>query len=119
MADVQVQQPGPDRAEDKKFAADHKLPVGLPEPAIWTGDAGAEADARRPSSTPTCRADNYQPFIDGSAAVPIKLEPPNAQQIYAVLDVAMQKVLTDKNANIDELLADAEKQVNAILASAK
>jgi hypothetical protein len=51
--------------------------------------------------------------------IPVKLEPPNAQQIYAVLDVAMQKVLTDKNANVDQLLADAETQVNQILASVK
>ena len=49
--------------------------------------------------------------------IPIKLEPPNAQQLYAVLDVAMQKVLTDRNANVDQLLADAEKQVNPILAT--
>jgi hypothetical protein len=31
----------------------------------------------------------------------------------------MQKVLTDKNANIDKLLADAETQANSILASVK
>jgi hypothetical protein len=55
-------------------------------------------------------------FQSSIGQVPIKLEPPNAQQIYAVLDVAMQKVLTDKNANVDELLASSEKQVNDILA---
>jgi multiple sugar transport system substrate-binding protein len=33
--------------------------------------------------------------------------------------VAMQKVLTDKNANIDQLLASSETQVNSILASVK
>ena len=62
---------------------------------------------------------NYAPFKAAMPSIPVKLEPPNAQQIYAVLDVPMQKVLTDKNANIDKLLADAETQVNSILASVK
>ena len=31
--------------------------------------------------------ENYAPFVDGDASIPVKLEPPNAQQIYAVLDV--------------------------------
>ena len=63
--------------------------------------------------------ENYAPFVAGMASVPVKFEPPNAQQIYAVLDVAMQKVLTDKNANVDQLLADAETQVNSILATVR
>jgi multiple sugar transport system substrate-binding protein len=36
-----------------------------------------------------------------------------------VLDVPMQKVLTDRNANIDHLLATAETQINSILAGVK
>ena len=63
--------------------------------------------------------ENYAPFVASMGKIPVKLEPPNAQQIYAVLDVPMQKVLTDKNANIDQLLADAETQVNQILAAVK
>jgi len=55
----------------------------------------------------------------GMPTIPVKLEPPNAQQIYAALDVAMQKVLTDKNADIDKLLTDAETQANSILAGVK
>lgn len=62
---------------------------------------------------------NYAPFKAAMPGIPVKLEPPNAQQIYAVLDVAMQKVLTDRDANVDALLADAETQVNQILASVK
>jgi multiple sugar transport system substrate-binding protein len=109
----------PDRAAtDKKFDADHKLPVGLPEPAIWTGDAAAKQDAATKQYANVPQA-NYQPFTASNASVPLKLEPPNAQQIYAVLDVAMQKVLTDKNADPAALLANAEKQVNTILAGVK
>jgi multiple sugar transport system substrate-binding protein len=109
----------PDRIEaENKFAVDTKNVVGLPEPAIWTGDAAAKQEAadKKYANVPQ---ENYAPFIAASSAIPVKLEPPNAQEIYAVLDVAMQKVLTDKNANIDALLADAEKKVDPILAKVK
>lgn len=49
--------------------------------------------------------------------VPIKGEPRNAQAIYAVLDAAMSGVLTNPNANIDELLKTAEGKVNQLLAA--
>jgi ABC-type glycerol-3-phosphate transport system substrate-binding protein len=103
---------------DLKFDADNKRPVGLPEPAIWTGAAAQQQDEanKQYANVPQ---ENYAPFVAAAASIPVKLEPPNAQQIYAVLDVAMQKVLTDRNANIDKLLADAEKQVNPILAAVK
>lgn len=105
-------------AADKKFDADNKLPVGLPEPAIWTGEA-AQKQAEATTQYANVPQENYQPFISESADIPLKVEPPNAQQIYAVIDVAMAKVLTDRNADVDQLLSDAEKQVNTILATVK
>ena len=39
-----------------------------------------------------------------------KLEPPKAQEIYAVLDAAMSGVLTDRNADIDKLLLGRREQ---------
>jgi multiple sugar transport system substrate-binding protein len=106
----------PDRiAHDYEYDAANKNPVGLPEPNIWTGQAErtkAEADAKL-ANVPVA---NFKPFAD--AKVPVKLEPPNAQQIYAVLDTVMQKVLTDAGANIDQLLSAAETEVNSILATA-
>jgi multiple sugar transport system substrate-binding protein len=103
--------------EENKWSAESKQPVGLPEPAIFTGAAAAKQAAadKQYANVPQ---ENYAPFVAG-ITVPVKLEPPNAQQIYAVLDVAMQKVLTDKNADIDKLLASAETQVNSILAGVK
>jgi len=92
--------------------------VGLPEPAIYTG-AAAEKQAAADKQYANVPQENYAPFVANMSKVPVKFEPPNAQQIYAVLDVAMQKVLTDKNANIDQLLSDAETQVNSILATVK
>jgi multiple sugar transport system substrate-binding protein len=105
------------QAEDK-WSNESKQPVGLPEPAIFTGDA-ASKQAAADKQYANVPQENYAPFVAGMSTIPVKLEPPNAQQIYAVLDVAMQKVLTDKNANIDQLLASAETQVNSILASVK
>jgi multiple sugar transport system substrate-binding protein len=109
----------PDRfGAENRYAADNKNPVGLPEPAIWTGEAAVKQAAadKQYANVPQ---ENYAPFVSAAGSVPLKLEPPNAQQIYAVLDVAMQKVLTDRNANPDQLLGDAEKQVNTILGTVK
>ncbi|HEY6593115.1 MAG TPA: extracellular solute-binding protein [Asanoa sp.] len=109
----------PDRFEaDNKWASDNKNPVGLPEPALWTGAAKSKQDAAT-EKYKNLPVQNYAPFAQASANIPLKLEPPNAQAIYAVLDVAMQKVLTDKNADVNKLLSDAETQVNGILAQVK
>jgi ABC-type glycerol-3-phosphate transport system substrate-binding protein len=109
----------PDRYEaEYQYAADNKNPVGLPEPMLFTGEGKATQQAAM-DKLKNLPVDNYAPFAEATANIPVKLEPPNAQQIYAVLDVPMQKVLTDKNANIDQLLADAETQVNQILAAVK
>ena len=109
----------PDRVDaDKQRDAAAKQPVGIPEPDIWTGDAEAKLHAAN-AKYANVPAANFKPFNAKSADVPLKLEPPNAQQIYAVLDTAMLKVLTDPNANIDALLKDAETQVNQILATVK
>ncbi|MEU7904433.1 extracellular solute-binding protein [Actinoplanes sp. NPDC049118] len=108
-----------DRYEaENKWASETDQPVGLPEPAIFTGPA-AETQAAADKKYANVPQENYAPFVAAMSGIPVKLEPPNAQQIYAVLDVAMQKVLTDKNADIDKLLADAEAQTNSILASVK
>jgi len=107
----------PTRIEhDNQYDAANKNPVGLPEPNIWTGDAAKtklEADTKL-ANVPVA---NFKPFADANSGIQVKLEPPNAQQVYAVLDTAMSKVLTDANADINGLLASAETQINSILAS--
>jgi ABC-type glycerol-3-phosphate transport system substrate-binding protein len=102
----------------KKRDADTKQPVGLPEPNIYTGAAGAAFDAasKKYANMPT---ENFAPFVAAQANIPLKVEPPNAQKIYAVLDPAMAAVLTKPDADVDKLLADAETQVNSILATVK
>ncbi|MFJ1702543.1 extracellular solute-binding protein [Kitasatospora sp. NPDC088346] len=90
------------------------LPVGLPQPFFFTG-ASLEADNRAKAADATVPVGNYAPYL--AASVPGRTEPANAQQIYKILDNAVSGVLTDRNANVDKLLADAESQVDQVLAS--
>lgn len=93
-----------------------KLPVGLPMPPtpdIWKGSVRdrVEKAKRTYANVPV---GNYQPFMDAAPHVTGVTEPPEAQQVYAALDNAMQAVLTDEGADIGALLATAEKKVNQI-----
>ncbi|MBB6037068.1 ABC transporter substrate-binding protein [Phytomonospora endophytica] len=111
--------PDPARIEfNTKWSSDTGSPVGLPEPQIWAGDAAkALTDAR--AKYANMPVENFSPFVNAMSTIPLKLEPPNAQALYALLDVPMNKVLTDENADIAALLADAETQANSILAAVK
>jgi multiple sugar transport system substrate-binding protein len=94
-----------------------KQPVGLPQPNIFTGAAAAEELKIRTENS-NMPVQNYKPFADGDPSLKYRLEPPQAQPIYAVLDGVVSAVLTNKNANIDNLLSQAETKVNGILANA-
>jgi ABC-type glycerol-3-phosphate transport system substrate-binding protein len=109
----------PDRIDsDNQRAKANKKPVGLPEPNIWTGEAATKREAATTANA-NVPQENFAPFVQGNAAIPLKLEPVAAQQIYAVLDTVMLKILTEQNADPAALLADAETQVNGILAAVK
>ena len=103
-------------AADNSVAKDGGLPVGLPEPNLWTGAAETKW-ATATKQFANVPAQNYASFIKGTPQITLRVEPPDAQQIYALLDTAMATVLTDPNANIGQLLSTAESQVNSILAS--
>ncbi|MET0493678.1 MAG: extracellular solute-binding protein [Actinoplanes sp.] len=111
----------PDRAAEVAVRAkSHNEPVGLPQPNIWvTGSASEQKKLAADKANTNVPVENFAPFTAAVQQIPLKLEPPLAQQVYAVLDVPMQKVLTDRNANIDQLLATAETQVNGVLGAAK
>jgi ABC-type glycerol-3-phosphate transport system substrate-binding protein len=91
------------------------IPVGLPEPLIWVPgtDAAHQDDALKKANSNLNLAD-YANYADHP--VDIKVEPPQAQAIYAVLDAAMSAVLTQPDVNIAALLSDAESKVNTLLA---
>jgi ABC-type glycerol-3-phosphate transport system substrate-binding protein len=90
------------------------LPVGLPLSQLFTvGSAtGKQIDTLAAQNTNLTLTD-YAPYVNN----PVKaiIEPPNAQAIYAVLDGPMGAVLTQPNANITQLLSDANTKIQTIL----
>lgn len=112
----------PDRYEGtvKKFV-EADLPIGLatpPTPDIWTGETQAKVEALKVKYA-NVPVQNYAAFVEGSKSLQGKIEPPNAQQVYAVLDNVMQGVLTNRNADPAKLLSDAETKVNSALLQVK
>ena len=98
---------------DYARAKPQNQPVGLPQPLLFANGSDAqkqELDQRKANQNlPT---ENFALFE--ATPVPIKGEPKNAQAIYAVLDNAMSGVLTNPNANIDDLLKTATTKVNQL-----
>ncbi|MET9314557.1 extracellular solute-binding protein [Kribbella sp. NPDC003505] len=91
-------------------------PVGLPIPDLYGNSApGNEINTLRKQYA-TVPVENFTPYVSAQGNITNKLEPPKAQELYAVLDVAMSAVLTRKDADIDKLLSDAEGKANKILA---
>ncbi|AWZ05894.1 MULTISPECIES: extracellular solute-binding protein [unclassified Streptomyces] len=90
------------------------LPVGLPQPAFFTGASKAKDDELKAANA-TMPVVNFKPFLDNP--VPGKAEPVKAQEVYKVLDKVMSGVLTNKDADSAQLLAEAEKAVNQVLAN--
>ncbi|MET7367965.1 extracellular solute-binding protein [Streptomyces sp. NPDC005566] len=105
-------------AVDSKRAKADGVPIGLPQPRLFAGETQAKVDEIRAeyANTPV---ENYRPFVERNAQVETKVEPPNAQQLYTVLDGVMQSVLTKEDADIDALLAAAAKKADVILAPVK
>ncbi|MGW6690645.1 ABC transporter substrate-binding protein [Streptomyces sp. NPDC054961] len=90
------------------------LPVGLPQPAFFTGASKAK-DGELKAASATMPVVNFKPFLDNPVAG--KAEPVKAQEVYKVLDKVMSGVLTSKDADSGQLLAEAEKAVNQVLAN--
>jgi multiple sugar transport system substrate-binding protein len=98
---------------------DQGQPIGLPVPPvadIWTGDAAAKQTELK-EKLATVPVANFKSYVDATPKG--RIEPPNAQQVYAILDNVMQAVLTNRDADISQLLADAEAKVNPVLAQVK
>ena len=112
----------PDRLEQnlQKYK-DRGQPVGLPIPPIadiWTGEPRKQQEELK-GKYATMPVRNFQAYVDGSEKTKGSLEPPQAQQVYAILDSVVQATLTNKDADHAALLKDAETKVNAVLAQVK
>ncbi|MFJ6577561.1 extracellular solute-binding protein [Streptomyces sp. NPDC091368] len=88
------------------------LPVGVPQPNFWLNASKSRDDASRVQNA-TMPVANFKSFMDNPVAG--KAEPPKAQEVYKVLDNVMSGLLTNKDADVDKLLATAETQVNQVL----
>jgi ABC-type glycerol-3-phosphate transport system substrate-binding protein len=107
--------PGSGFLGDYARAKKNDAPVGLPEPRLFTGAADAR-DQQVKKANANVPVGNYQAFLDGNQKLQMKIEPPDAQQIYSVLDGTVSAVLTKKDADIDQLLKDASGKIDGILA---
>ena len=91
-------------------------PVGLPQPQLFTvGSAAQKQEADLKKANANINVVDFDPFVNTS--IPIRLEPVQAQAIYAVLDGPMSAVLTDPKADVTKLLTDAATKVDTILSN--
>ncbi|GAA5083174.1 multiple sugar transport system substrate-binding protein [Thermocatellispora tengchongensis] len=91
-------------------------PVGLPYPDLYGDTAPGKEILKLREESATVPTQNYAAYVAKAGTITGKLEPPKAQELYAILDTPMSAVLTRKDANIDQLLADAEAKANKVLA---
>ncbi|GAB4085363.1 extracellular solute-binding protein [Myceligenerans cantabricum] len=100
---------------DAEAAAAQDLPVGAPILPVFdkeTYDQSQEWIA----DLINVPLEQFAPYSDGIYDQPLAAEPPAAtQDLYAALDPVVQAVLTDEDADIDTLLADAEQQVQTLI----
>ncbi|MEV5825361.1 sugar ABC transporter substrate-binding protein [Spirillospora sp. NPDC052242] len=97
-------------------AAGNERPVGLPQPKLFGDGAVGQKDRELRAASANLPVENFKAYEDAYASVPAKLEPPHAQKLYAILDSVVSAVLTRRDANIDDLLADAREKADAVLA---
>jgi ABC-type glycerol-3-phosphate transport system substrate-binding protein len=90
------------------------LPVGFPEPQLFTGATAAKQQQLEDASA-TVNPAFYSTFTNAHEVA--MGEPVDAQAVYKTLDPVMLAVLTEPNANISQLLSTAASQVNQILAN--
>jgi multiple sugar transport system substrate-binding protein len=108
----------PDAAvADAKVLAESDQPIGTPtlpifDQATWQ----AVEDAKAPYvNVPQDQMSSFREGIFDQNLIP---EPAShTQELYAILDTVVQKVLTDENADIESLLADANDQAQQLLDS--
>jgi multiple sugar transport system substrate-binding protein len=107
--------PGQGQFNYARLAAE-KTPVGLPEPDLWTGSTNT-ADQQAKAKYADVPQQNYASFQQAMQNQQGEIEPPDAQQIYSVLDGVMSATLTNAGANTNQLLSQAAQKVDTLLAN--
>lgn len=100
---------------EAEVAAETDQPVGAPALPIFDR-ATYEEQQGWIKDFVNVPLENFAPMTDQMFDQPVIPEPAVAtQDVYAALDPVVQAVLTDENADIDALLADAQAQVQSLL----
>lgn len=100
---------------DAKTLSEAKQPVGTPSLPIFD-KATLDTSMGWIKDYVNIPTAQVQTFNDGIFDQPLVPEPGRStQELYAALDVVVQAVLTDKNADIDKLLTKANTDVQALL----
>jgi ABC-type glycerol-3-phosphate transport system substrate-binding protein len=109
--DTAVQQADSDLAAGAAVGAPEMPLVSTTQYDQWLGWVGDKINVPR---------DHFKAYFDSIGTLPLVPEPaPSGQEIYAALDPVVQAVLTQKDANIDQLLTDANTNVQSILDGAQ
>ena len=100
---------------DAEVLKENDQPIGTPTLPIFDEDTWQSVqDAIAPYVN--VPRDQMTSFTDGVFDQTLIPEPAaHTQEVYGILDSVVQKVLTDENADIDALLADANEQAQGLL----
>lgn len=100
---------------DAEVLAETDQPVGAPALPIFDRETYEEQQGWIKDLV-NVPLENFAPMTEQMFDQPVIPEPAVAtQDVYAALDPVVQAVLTDENADIDALLADAQTQVQTLL----
>lgn len=100
-------------AAKAEFDAD--LPVGLPD-IIPTNSENAEEYQSWIEPYVNVPQENYTAYIDSEVSTTVLAEPPNrTQEVYAEMDSVVQQILSDENADPQQLLDEVAERIQTQL----
>ena len=100
---------------DAQTLAENDQPVGTPALPIFD-QATYETSLEWIADYINVPLDQMASFRENIFEQPLVPEPSaHTQEAYAIIDTIVQAVLTDENADVDALLADADAQVQALI----
>lgn len=100
---------------EAEVAAETDQPVGAPALPIFDRETYEEQQSWIEEYV-NVPLENFAPMTEQMFDQPVVPEPPVAtQDVYAALDPVVQAVLTDEDADIEALLADAQVQVQTLI----